>query len=69
MKKQKDIQFCPRCGSKNIRPSELIPFGDPFKQTGLLGWDCLDCNYTGKDFFIVSENNYKKILKEKFGKK
>ena len=29
----------------------------------------LNCGYTGKDFFIVSEKEHKKILKEKFHKK
>ncbi len=69
MVKKKDVQFCPKCGSTHIKASTLIPFGDPIEQTGLFGWDCLDCKYTGKDFFIVSEDEYKKIVKEKFHKK
>ena len=66
MVKEKQVQFCPKCGSINIRRSELIPLGDPISQAGFFGWDCLDCSYIGKDFFIVSEAQHKKILKEKF---
>ena len=69
MVKEKDVQFCPNCGSINIRDSELVPIGDPLKKTAFYGWDCLDCGYTGKDFFIVSEYEHNKILKEKFHKK
>jgi len=53
----------------NIRESELVPLGYPLKKVGFFGWDCLDCKYTGKGFFIVSKDEYKKILKEKFNKK
>ncbi|VVB81663.1 Uncharacterised protein [uncultured archaeon] len=63
------VQFCPKCGSTNIRASELIPLEDPIQKAGYFGLDCLDCNYKGKDFFVVSKEEYKKILKEKFHKK
>lgn len=66
MAKQKDVQFCPKCGSVNIRDSELLPIGDPLIKTAFYGWDCLDCGYTGKDFFIVSEKEHKKIQQSFF---
>ncbi len=66
---KKDVQFCPKCGSTNIKVAEMIPLEDPIQKAGYFGWTCLDCNYTGKDFFIVFEEEYKKILKEKFHKK
>lgn len=64
--KKKDVQFCPKCGSTKIRDSNLLPLGDPLQRMGFLGWDCLNCGYTGKDFFIVSEEEYKKISKKWF---
>jgi predicted nucleic-acid-binding Zn-ribbon protein len=66
---KKDVQFCPRCGSLNIRPSEVLPVGDPLKKQGFFGYDCLDCGYTGHDFFIVSIEEYEKIKKKNFSKK
>ena len=41
------IQFCPKCGSKNIRESTLIPMGDPIKAKGYLGWECLEFDVPG----------------------
>jgi len=65
---KKSVQFCPKCGSTNIRSSLAVHYGDPAKSEGFVGWDCLDCGYTGKDFFIVSGEEYKKLYKEKFSK-
>ncbi len=48
----KSEQTCPKCGSKNIRVAETLPMQDPLLKEGLFGWECLDCGYTGKDFFI-----------------
>ncbi len=46
-------QICPKCGSKNIRLAETISkLGDPMMTQGMIGWECLDCGYIGKDFFI-----------------
>tara|TARA_Y100000310_G_scaffold276112_1_gene293044 strand:- start:416 stop:613 length:198 start_codon:yes stop_codon:yes gene_type:complete len=61
----KSIQFCPKCLSTNIKESDIVPVGDPLKKVGLFGWDCLECNYTGKDFFIVDEKDYLKLIKKK----
>lgn len=63
---KKDVQFCPRCGSKNIQLSKTSNLGDPLKIQGLVGWDCLDCGYTGKNFLIASKEDYEKILKKRF---
>jgi predicted nucleic-acid-binding Zn-ribbon protein len=59
------IQFCPKCKSKNVRESTLIPMGDPIKAQGFTGYECLDCGYVGKDFLILSEKEYSKFLKKK----
>ena len=68
-KKKKEVQFCPKCGSNKIQDSNLIPLGDPLERMGFYGWDCLNCGYTGKDFFIVSKEEYEKVYKKKFAKK
>ncbi len=65
-KDKKEVQFCPNCRSLKIRRSHLIPFGDPILTQDYLGWECLDCGYNGKDFFIVDEEDYKRLLKKKF---
>ena len=57
----KDVQFCPKCLSLNIQISEQLRIGDPFKKMGLVGWECLDCGYSGKDFFLISVDNYMKL--------
>jgi hypothetical protein len=64
-----DVQFCGRCGSLRVRESRLIPFGDPIREVGVFGWECLDCKHSGKDFFIVSKEEHQKIVKNLFGKK
>ena len=55
------VQVCPRCKSENIQLSKLSKLGDPIKIQGMIGWDCLDCGYTGRDFIIVD----KKFIKNK----
>ncbi len=58
------MQFCPRCRSANIRVSTLLPLGNPFDAQGYLGWECLDCGYAGKDFFLLDRKGYELLLKE-----
>ena len=65
MNKTKDVQFCPKCGSLDISLSKLSNLGDPIKIQGLMGWECNACGYSGKDFFIVTEKDYEKIIKSK----
>jgi predicted nucleic-acid-binding Zn-ribbon protein len=49
-------QVCPKCKSKNIRIAESFSkLGDPITTQNLVGWECLDCGYIGKDFFIISK--------------
>ena len=56
-------QICPKCQSKNVKTAESFSkLGNPFLTQGIVGWECLDCGYVGKDFFIT-ENN--KIIKKK----
>ena len=66
----KGVQVCPRCGSENIQSSKLSKLGDPIKIQGMVGWDCLNCGYTGRDFMIVNkksiENKYIKSKKKTF---
>lgn len=46
-------QICPKCGSKNIRIADTFSkLADPMLTQGMVGWECLDCGYIGKDFFI-----------------
>ena len=61
--KEKEIQFCPRCASENIKIADG-KLGNPPLEQGMIGWDCIDCGYQGKDFFITNETNYKKIKKQ-----
>jgi len=56
-----DVQFCPKCKSDKVITPTLSYLGDPFKIQGHLGWECAKCGYIGKDFFIVSKEEYKKI--------
>ena len=58
--KKIEIQFCPKCASKNIKISDR-KLGNPVLEQGMFGWECIDCGYQGKDFFITNEINYKKI--------
>lgn len=60
------MQFCPSCGSIEIDESGLLTIGDPFMRDALVGWECLDCGYIGKDFFIVSKDEHMQILDEKY---
>jgi predicted nucleic-acid-binding Zn-ribbon protein len=54
-------QICPKCKSKNIRLAEgFSKLGDPITTQNLVGWECLDCGYIGKDFFIISKTKPKK---------
>lgn len=54
-------QVCPKCKSKNIRiASSFSKLGDPIITQNLVGWECLDCGYVGKDFFIISKKKTKK---------
>lgn len=62
------VQFCPRCGSRKIREANLVPLTDPAMKAGFFGWECLECGYVGKDFFVVDEVEYKKIRDAKGGK-
>jgi hypothetical protein len=55
-----DVQFCPKCKSLNIQIASS-KLGDPAKIQGLVGWECLDCGHVGKDFFLISEKDYKKM--------
>lgn len=64
----KRIRICPRCGSRKVRSSKLSYLGDPFKIEGMIGWDCLDCNYTGKDFIIGDEKAVKEYGEKKKNK-
>lgn len=49
-------QVCPKCKSKNIRLAEgLSKLGNPALTQNTFGWECLDCGYIGKDFFIISK--------------
>ena len=49
-------QVCPKCGSKNVRLAETISkLGDPIMTQGMVGWECSDCGYIGKNFFIKSK--------------
>jgi len=59
------IRICPRCGSQNVTSSKISYIGDPFKIEGMIGWDCLDCKYTGKDFIIGDEKTIKKYRQNK----
>lgn len=61
----KTIQFCPKCYSTKIITIKLLPGEELFTTEGTNGWICVDCNYSGKDFFIVSEAEYIKIKKKK----
>lgn len=46
------MQTCPKCKSSNVRvPEGFSKLGDPFETQGLMGWECTDCGYIGKDFF------------------
>ena len=65
---KKDVQFCPRCGSVAIRIPDL-KLGDPIETQGLAGWECLNCGYVGRDFFIVPKNEYEHIKKINFSDK
>lgn len=59
-----DEQICPKCKSKNIRLAySLSKLGDPMLTQHYAGWECIDCGYIGKDFFIMDKNqhNRKKI--------
>jgi predicted Zn-ribbon and HTH transcriptional regulator len=48
----KNGQVCPKCGSTNIKSADFVPMREHISSEGLFGWECLDCGYMGKDFFI-----------------
>ena len=56
-----DKQICPKCKSENIRVAEeFSKLGNPIITQSLVGWECLDCGYIGKDFFIITKKNTKR---------
>ena len=61
-----DVQFCPRCGSVVIRLPKDSKLGDPISTQGMLGWECLNCGYVGRDFLIVSKEEYEDIKRINF---
>ena len=64
----KQTRICPKCGSSNVRTSKITYLADPLKIEGLVGWDCLNCKYTSKDFIVGDEiavEEYRKNLKKK----
>jgi len=44
-------QICPKCGSNNVRIAETTSM----LTQSMVGWECLDCGYIGKDFFVKSK--------------
>ena len=55
-------QTCPKCKRKNVKIAESVSkLGDPFETQGLTGWECSDCGYIGKDFFVIDD---KKAVKK-----
>ena len=64
MGKNKDIRVCPKCFSKNISSDKgFLPGG-----VGAFEFDvsiCNDCSYRGRTFFLVNEDEYDEIKKEK----
>jgi len=64
----KRVRICPKCGSQNVQTSKLSYLGDPLKIEGMVGWDCLDCKYTGKAFVLVDEEDAKIYKKFKVKK-
>lgn len=67
--KPKDVQFCPRCLSTNIKVTDISNVGNPIEAQGVVGWECLECGYIGIDFFIADEEEYEEIKKDKEAKK
>ena len=61
-----DVQFCPRCGSLTIQIPKFTQLSDPIKVQGMVGWECLNCGYVGRDFLIVPKNEYEHIKKINF---
>lgn len=54
------VQICPKCNSRIIRTAEsLSKLGNPIATQGMVGWECLDCGYIGKDFFIFTRKRNK----------
>jgi hypothetical protein len=53
-------QICPKCKSSNICiAQDFSNLGNPLLSESLTGWECLNCGYIGKDFFIVTEKKLK----------
>ena len=62
----KPQQVCPKCGSSFIRTAEsIIHLGNPLLAEGMVGWECLECGYIGKNFFITDNKKTKKHVKSK----
>ena len=63
------MQVCPKCKSSNVRiPEGFSKLGDPFQTQGMMGWECVDCGYIGKDFFIKNVTK-KKSTRRRLSKK
>ena len=60
----KKIRICPKCSSENIQLSKTSYLADPLKIEGLVGWDCLDCKHTGRDFIYGDEETVKEFRKK-----
>jgi len=62
MTKVKNAQHCPKCNSTNIRvPDGFFKAGNPILTEGFIGWECMECGYMGKNFFIKDQKKDPKI--------
>ena len=60
----KKIRICPKCGSKNVQLSKAAYWGDPLKIEAMVGWDCIDCKHTGRDFIYGDEETVEEFRKK-----
>ena len=67
MKKNKDINICPKCFSKNVSHDKgFLPGGvEAFEFDVSM---CNNCGYRGRTFLLINEEEYDEIKKEKEGK-
>ena len=65
MKKNKDLRVCPKCFSKNISSDKgFLPGGvEAFEFDVSV---CNDCDHRGRIFFLVNDEEYDEIKKEKY---